>query len=361
MSGVALRCPTCGTTQMRPGECEACSDDQVRYFCSNHRPGVWLDKPVCAQCGSKFGDSPKREAPPAPRSAPTAPPRTPRRPESPPPPVLRDIAPPRERVRARPPMVPEPEVAPERPSLEDLLEILSPGERERAGYRVEEVTRPEPAPAVKLPSLPIKGCIVRFAILVFLFIALAIGGIFLLVGGGIEGFVVDLGQSTGLMTGTPEQTQRGIDAFRRGDLITAERELAQAAMTYPRSALALLYLAKMRTDAGDLSQAGDYLQTAVQREPDNGSTHRELGLNHLAKATASGRLQSGELVSRDDLVEADRHFVIAGSLAPNDRAAVGYHGCALAELGVEEEAVRVLSLAGDGPWQRCRHVASPRR
>ena len=33
---VVLRCPTCGTTQGDAGECEACSEGEVRYFCTNH-------------------------------------------------------------------------------------------------------------------------------------------------------------------------------------------------------------------------------------------------------------------------------------------------------------------------------------
>ena len=47
MSGVVLRCPTCGTTQSHPGECDACFEGEVRYFCGNHSPGLWLDEPVC--------------------------------------------------------------------------------------------------------------------------------------------------------------------------------------------------------------------------------------------------------------------------------------------------------------------------
>lgn len=55
MSGVVLRCSNCGTVQAAPGECEACREAQVRYFCTNHDPGVWLDAPACEQCGARFG------------------------------------------------------------------------------------------------------------------------------------------------------------------------------------------------------------------------------------------------------------------------------------------------------------------
>jgi hypothetical protein len=67
MSGVVLRCPNCGTVQPTSGECEACREAQVRYFCTNHAPGIWLDTPACLQCGARFGDpATLREAPPPP-------------------------------------------------------------------------------------------------------------------------------------------------------------------------------------------------------------------------------------------------------------------------------------------------------
>lgn len=54
---VVLRCPNCGTTRATAGECEACHEAQARYFCTNHRPGLWLDAPVCPRCGARFGGS----------------------------------------------------------------------------------------------------------------------------------------------------------------------------------------------------------------------------------------------------------------------------------------------------------------
>lgn len=69
MSGVALRCPNCGTTQSGTGECEACHEAAVRYFCTNHSPGRWLDGAACPACGSRFG-----EVRPAPRATPVPPP-----------------------------------------------------------------------------------------------------------------------------------------------------------------------------------------------------------------------------------------------------------------------------------------------
>jgi len=67
---VVQRCPNCGTTQATSGECQACHDAQVRFFCSNHAPGIWLDAPTCAKCGATLG----APAPPASFRPPPAPP-----------------------------------------------------------------------------------------------------------------------------------------------------------------------------------------------------------------------------------------------------------------------------------------------
>jgi len=64
MSGVSLRCPNCGTTRATPGACDACHEADVRYFCSNHSPGIWLDAAKCPQCGARFGDAAAAPTPP---------------------------------------------------------------------------------------------------------------------------------------------------------------------------------------------------------------------------------------------------------------------------------------------------------
>lgn len=84
MTGVILRCPNCGTSTSTTGECEACHEAQVRYYCTSHKPGRWLDESACPQCGAKFGDPvrrPSRRAPAAapPRSRTTPAPPTPPR------------------------------------------------------------------------------------------------------------------------------------------------------------------------------------------------------------------------------------------------------------------------------------------
>jgi hypothetical protein len=55
MTGVVLRCPSCGTATGTPGDCGACHEAQVRYYCTNHTPGRWLESPACLDCGARFG------------------------------------------------------------------------------------------------------------------------------------------------------------------------------------------------------------------------------------------------------------------------------------------------------------------
>lgn len=50
---VVQRCPNCGTTQSAAGECEACHEAQVRYYCTNHEPGLWLSGRTCPQCEAR--------------------------------------------------------------------------------------------------------------------------------------------------------------------------------------------------------------------------------------------------------------------------------------------------------------------
>jgi hypothetical protein len=73
MTGVILRCPHCGTSKAAPGECDACHEAQVRYYCTNHKPGRWLDASACPQCGARFGDPVRPAARPVPPAAPPRP------------------------------------------------------------------------------------------------------------------------------------------------------------------------------------------------------------------------------------------------------------------------------------------------
>lgn len=169
---VVLRCPTCGTTQTHAGECEACSEGDVRYFCTSHDPGLWLTEPRCSACGAKFGDaptvrppSPARATPTRPRVAPRAESRsTPRATELP------------GSIPTRPrPTVVEPEEGDAEPSLaEVLVDMLEEGRRARG--TVDDPPWREPI-ATAPPKPFIAGCLGRLLLLVFLLIALALAGL----------------------------------------------------------------------------------------------------------------------------------------------------------------------------------------
>ncbi|HEX8450230.1 MAG TPA: hypothetical protein VF652_11630 [Allosphingosinicella sp.] len=82
MSALVLRCPNCGTVQSAQGECETCREAAVRYYCTNHVPGIWVDSPSCPKCGARFGEAapaPEAPRPPErPRPSPTLEPDPPR-------------------------------------------------------------------------------------------------------------------------------------------------------------------------------------------------------------------------------------------------------------------------------------------
>ena len=171
MSGVVMRCQNCGTTQAGLGECEACHDGDVRYFCPNHAPGRWLDEPSCSACGARVG-VPGRTERVMPRPTPAPPPisrgrSVPARPPARRPPPLEEVEPEPE-VWSGP--VHDPRVG--RSALEELL---------RAGMRGGSPIGPS------LPDIGMKvvsgfGCLRRLVMVVFLLMMLAVAFFFGLLG-----------------------------------------------------------------------------------------------------------------------------------------------------------------------------------
>lgn len=198
MSGVVLRCPHCGTTKAVPGECEACHEAQVRYYCTNHTPGRWLDARACPQCGARFGDPARAPAAPAPAASVRTPAPAPA-PASPAPAPASTAAPRYTGSRSRPPEAgggpwgrrgrsPSPEEAPglreERIAarnaraarLSELLRAAS-----RRGRIPEEATHvPEAAPTG--PRLG--GCLIRFVSLA-VFLLFLLFSMFFVLGGSL--------------------------------------------------------------------------------------------------------------------------------------------------------------------------------
>jgi hypothetical protein len=187
---VVERCPNCGTTQATAGECEACHEAQVRYFCTNHTPGLWLDASTCPSCGARFGESPPARAPAAPQPTPSDVPdlafsaRTrstgpARRPEA-------SLPPARPRARSRTPRAGawserERPLPADDESLERSASGLPPWQKLllsvlRARYMPSVTTYRARPPAIARSA---GGCLMRLVmIVVLLFVALA-GAVFL--------------------------------------------------------------------------------------------------------------------------------------------------------------------------------------
>ena len=151
MSGVALRCPICGTTQNHPGECEACSEGSVRYFCGNHSPGLWLDAAQCKSCGSRFGDAPKSRIEPVERPT-------------------RAVPPPRRPRRSPPPMP---------PSFSEVLADVA--EELKRARSVEEPRLPAPVESPRR-GFPVMGCLIRLVFAGLFLFALAVVALVLFFG-----------------------------------------------------------------------------------------------------------------------------------------------------------------------------------
>jgi hypothetical protein len=381
-SPVVIRCPQCGTTQATLGECEACHEGTVRYYCPNHVPGQWLGVPYCTACGASVGAAPPASAPPppprrseAPSWAPPAssPPADAPRPRRPAPPRRARRDPP-ERAPERPPdrhAAPEwdprpdprepPEIADLPAALRDLLR--SAGMRGRMPSRTPRVPD-APAPGIDFSVAASAGrgiasavgCVVKLVL--FLVVAamivfgLSIAG-FSGVGAPVREWGTDIGQRVGLVEGIPTDTRLAIERYRSGDVDGAERDLRGAAQSYPRSALALVYLARIRMEAGDLERGGELLREAIVREPQSALAHRELGGYHLTRARRWSADAERQPYAGDELQLAERYSARALQLAPDDRQARGYYGCVLAALDRGEEAAVELRKAGEGPWSEC--------
>ena len=177
MSAVVLRCPNCGTTQSVRGECEACHEAQVRYYCINHSPGRWLNGQACSQCGAVYG----RSEPTLPPAKPTATSRPGSRKgtEEPPPSRTADWRGPGPWGRRSPPTPPEGDYVTEEAA-----------ERARALERFRELiggaySRRRTPMEIDIPSYsaaPIAGGCLRVVVIILLMLTLSYCGLFL--GGG---------------------------------------------------------------------------------------------------------------------------------------------------------------------------------
>ena len=181
MTGVVLRCPNCGTSTSTAGECHACHDGQVRYYCTNHQPGVWLEAPSCSQCGAKFGDpvrAPKRPTPPLTPSRPSPPLATPAPPVRRSPPAKTGLSPWGRRRRV--PSEEASELADERHielRTARMLEILKAASRVGRPRGRDDVT-----PLALSAGAALGGCAMRLILLV-LFLLIVFSLLLSIIGG----------------------------------------------------------------------------------------------------------------------------------------------------------------------------------
>lgn len=187
MTGVLLRCPNCGTTKSSFGECDACHEAQVRYYCTNHTPGKWLDAPKCGTCGAVFGERTSRPVSPLP-TAPAPPPSSARPSTKPPRPPG---APVRTRAEAGRPRDASdrarglPEVA----RIEDPVDRRDEAEvlltRWQDMLRAAARRRASPGSSVADETLPARrgmGCFLRALVIFFFLFVTLIGGLFVTAG-----------------------------------------------------------------------------------------------------------------------------------------------------------------------------------
>lgn len=135
------------------------------------------------------------------------------------------------------------------------------------------------------------------------------------------------------------QIQAGIAAYERGAREVARSTFTRFAAAHKDDARPLIYLGRMSREDGDLAPARSYLTDAVRLDPGSALAARELASVMLAD-------------KQPDL--ARRFYTRALELAPEDRLAQGFLGCALAQLGRMDEAQRWIDRAGPGEWEACR-------
>lgn len=171
---VVRRCPNCGTTRATAGQCDACHEAEVRFYCTDHTPGLWLDGPTCPQCHSRAKASARPPMTRGPRAA-AAPPTPTRRSSAKAPPLAVHSPPPDDLpevdawITRDPPSSRLPrDTAPL--SFGTWVDMLR-----AASSRIRSERSPASSP---LPARRVAGCVVRLLLfLVVAFLALVAGAV----------------------------------------------------------------------------------------------------------------------------------------------------------------------------------------
>ena len=166
--------------------------------------------------------------------------------------------------------------------------------------------------------------------------------------GIVVGVILVLGASAYVLFarggGTNALFAQGVQAYQRGDKVTASSDFERATREAPSDPMPHVYLARMAREVGNYTIANQELQAALRADRRNLTGLREYGAFFL---------------SQGNYDQARVWYLHALEVDPNDATSEGWLGCTLMKLGRADEGHRWLGRAGTGPWSACASSAAP--